>query len=153
MAFETLVMSDIQVEQREQLPTGEYVFQLLPTAEIRINKYNGMQELNMSAAVAEGDHKGRRVFWNYPDPDPVDENGTPLKPLKWSAQAMKKLEVVLGEDSQEGETPKDYFNRVASSGNARFSALYGPNQKKPYIPQGSDVPRNELQIFSVKAAA
>jgi hypothetical protein len=132
------------------LAAGDYVFQLLPTAEYRTNKYNGVEELNLSASVAEGDSKGRRIFWNYPDPTSLNKEG---KPLSWSGQAMKKLEVTLGEDSLPGESTKDYFNRVAATGNARFTGSWGPNAKKPYTPAGSDTPRNELNVFSVKPAA
>jgi hypothetical protein len=150
MSFEQVVLSDIQVEKTQQAPVGTYVFQLLPTAEVRTNKFTGVEELNLSAAIAEGDYKGRRVFWNYPDPATVGQDG---KPFSWSAQAMKKLEVVLGEDAVEGESAKDYFNRVAASGNARFTGYFGPNAKKPYTPAGADEPRNELNIFSIKPSA
>jgi len=150
MSFETVILADIQLEKTQQPPVGTYVFQLLPTAEVRNNKFTQVQELNLSAAIAEGDFKGRRVFWNYPDPSTVGQDG---KTFAWSAQAMKKLEHVLGIDALEGESSVDYFNRAAASGNARFSAYFGPNAKKPYTPAGADEPRNELNIFTVKPAA
>ena len=150
MGFETVILADVKLEKTKQPPTGTYIFQLLPTAEVRPNKFTGVEELNLSAAIAEGDFSGRRVFWTYPDPSSLGKDG---KPLTWSTQAMKKLEVVLGIDSNEGESSRDYFNRAASTGNARFSAYFGPNAKHPYTPVGADEPNNELNIFSVKPSA
>jgi hypothetical protein len=151
MSFETLSLADVQMEDRkfEQIPVGKYVFQLLPTAEVKVNKF-GTEELHLSASVADGDYKGRRVFWKYLDPASLNKDG---KPNAWAAQAMKKLEHVIGVDSEVGETPLDYFNRVAQTGNAVFAANYAPNRKKPYIPEGQTEARNELDYFSVEAAA
>ena len=147
MGFETVSMSDIKIEKPAPLPIGDYVFQLLPGSEFRTNKYNGLEELNCSAAVADGDFAGRRVFWNYPDPTAVSKTG---KPLTWSAQAMKKLEIALGTDSLPNENPKDYFNRVATAAHNRFSAKLAAGN---YTAPGETEPRVEFQIFSVGPAA
>jgi hypothetical protein len=136
---------------------------LLPTAEVRVNKFTQAEELNLSASIAEGDFAGRRVFWTYPDPSSVSKNG---KPFTWSAQAMKKLEISLGLDAFEGESLVDFFNRAANSNSNRFGAALIPETRKdtvegsetygeyiPYVRPGETEPRAVFSIFSVKAAA
>jgi len=145
MGFETVIASDVKLE-KIQVPAGEYVFQLSPGAEERVNKYNGITELNLSAAVAEGEQAGKRVFWTYPDPTAIGKNSG--KPLAFSAQAMKKLEIALGIDSNPGETFPEYFRRVAG---ARFGATLAT---QTYVKDGVEVVSDpKFQIFSVKAAA
>jgi len=146
MGFENVTLADIQLDKPSALPFGEYVFDLLPGTEVRVNKFGG-EELNVSAAVVEGDYKGRRVFWNYPDPTSVSKEG---KPKTWSGQAMKKLEIALGIDSLPGEASKDYFNRVAMNGQGRFAASIVPENK---IRAGETEPRPTFGIFTVKPAA
>jgi hypothetical protein len=134
----------------EPLPEGTFIFQLVPGgAKYRTKDFNGVSltDINASAAIAEGDLKGRRVFFAYPDPKGTNKEG---KPKTWSKQVFKKLSVVLGEDLQEGEDPVEYLNRVASSGTGRFTAKL---QKGTYIPTGATEPRVELNLFSVAPAA
>jgi hypothetical protein len=152
LGFETVNLSDVELQKPVPLSLGDYTFQLLPGAETAANKFNGIEELTLSAAVAEGDDSGKRVFWRYPDPTAVSKpkDGSAGKPLTWSAQAMKKLEIALGVDSLPGENPKDYFNRVATSGNARFGASMIPGRN---IRQGETEPRPEFGVFTVKPAA
>lgn len=140
-------LSDIQLEKSgfAPLPEGDFTFQLVPGAQYR--ERNGFTELNLSASIAEGELAGRRVFFSYPDPSSTNAEG---KPKTWSKQALKKLQVVLGEEPLEGEDAVEYFNRISSSGVARFGAKL---QKGNYIPQGQTEPRVELGLFSVKPAA
>lgn len=140
-------MSDVEIEKPAPLPLGTYVFQLLPGAEYRQNKFNGLEELNVSAAVAEGDHSGRRIFFSYPDPTATSSKG---KSLAWSAQALKKLEIALGQDALPGEDPQTYLNRVSANGNARFTGTVSPSK---YIKEGETEPRPEFNVFSVSPAA
>lgn len=159
MPFVDIRLSDVELEKPAPIPVGTYVFQLRPGAAWKVNKYNQINELNLSASVAEGDFAGRVVFWKYPDPTGDAENNVPAKP--WSAQAMKKLEIALGVDSLEGEGAAEYFNRVALNGIARFSATMNAETRKnkqtgeyePYIREGNTEPVAVFGIFSVGAAA
>jgi hypothetical protein len=158
MPFVDVKLADVELEKPEPVKAGKYVFQLNPGAQLRINKFNGIEELNVSASIAEGDYAGRRVFWNYPDPTAVSKTG---KPMTWSSQAMKKLELALGADSLPGENTVEYFNRAASNGAARFGASLVEETRKdvatgeyvPYIRTGETEPRAVFSIFSVVPAA
>lgn len=146
MGFETVLASEVKIE-RNIPPVGKYVFQLAPGAEERPNKFNGVMELNLSATVAEGDHQGKRVFWTYPDPTALNKQG---KPLAFSAQAMKKLELAIGVDALEGETFPEYFRRVGAQ-SVRFGAEMQANK---YIKDGKEIDGDpRFGIFTVEAAA
>ena len=157
MSFVELRLDEVKIEKPKQVPAGDYTWQLLPVAQVRINKYTEQEELNLSAAIAEGDYAGRREFWNYPDPTQVSKKG---KSLAWSAQAMKKLELALGLDALPGESAVDFFNRAAQSGANRFGASLVDETRKdpatnkyvPFIHTGETEPRTVLSIFSVHAA-
>ena len=145
-------LSDIQIEkgQFSPIPAGEYTFQLVPGASFRTRQFpdgNSVTELNVQAAIAEGEMKGRRVFFNYPDPASTNRDG---KPKTWSKQALKKLEITLGVDAFEDEAPDTYLNRVATSGVARFA---GTLQAGKYIKPGNTEAEAELNLWSVKPAA
>ena len=159
--WENVLWNEVEAAQNqgfEPLPEGTFVFQLVPGgAKYRSKTFQqvvdgtpteiSLTDINASAAIAEGDLKGRRVFFAYPDPKGTNKEG---KPKAWSKQVFKKLSVVLGEDLQEGEDPVSYLNRVASSGTGRFTAKL---QKGNYTPQGATEPRVELNLFSVAPAA
>jgi len=159
MGFVDLKLQDVKLEKPAGPPAGKYVFQLVPTAELRTNKFTGNEELNLSASIAEGDYAGRRVFWTYPDPATIGTNSG--KPFTWSAQAMKKLQISLGLDMYDEESLVDYFNRAAMSDNNRFGGALVPETRKnketgeyePYIRNGNTEPVNVFSIFSVHAAA
>lgn len=147
MPFVDVKLSDVEIEKPSPVPVGTYKFQLLPGAEYRTNKFNGLEELNVSAAVVEGEHQGRRIFFSYPDPTATSSKG---KSLAWSAQALKKLEIALGIEALPGEDPQTYINRAASNGNARFTGTVSPSK---YIKEGETEPRPEFNVFSVAPAA
>src|SRR5271154_6142889 len=119
MSFETLTLADVKLEKPAPVPAGQYVFQLQPGSAVRENPFTHVTELNVRFDVAEGEYAGRPVFQAYPDPETLDKNG---KPMSWSAQALKKLEIALGVDSLPGENTQDYLNRVALNGDARIIA-------------------------------
>lgn len=158
MPFVDLRLDEVKIEKPAAVPAGDYTWQLLPGALYRINKFNEIEELNVSAAVAEGEYAGRRAFWNYPDPTAVSKTG---KPMTWSAQALKKLELALGVDVLPGEDVVAYLNRVANSNNNRFGGALVEETRKdatsgeyvPFIRTGETVPRTVFSIFSVHAAA
>ena len=159
MGFVDIKLSDVKLEKPAGPPAGKYVFQLMPGAEVRVNKFTGSEELNLSASITEGEFAGRRVFWTYPDPQAVGKNSG--KPFTWSLQAMKKLEISLGLDAFDGESYTDYFNRAAQSNNNRFGGSLVPETRKdketgeyvPFIRTGETEPKNVFSIFTVHAAA
>lgn len=151
MGFIEVKLDEVQLEQKDfSVPAGTYVFQVRPGAEVRTNKFTGIEELNLGFTIAEGDLAGRVVWQSYPDPSAITQKGKNAgKPMTWSAQALKKLSVVLGIDPLPGENSVDYFNRVALD-NARFT---GKMQAGNYIPEGDTEPKVEFAIFDVKPAA
>lgn len=150
MGFNEVILADIELEKGPAAVTpGAYVLSLLPGAQIRVNEYRGgEEELNLSFAIAEGEYSGRRLFASFPDPTAIATKGKNAgKPKTWSKQAMKKLQVSLGYDPNPGETPVDYFNRVAEGGNARVTATI-----TNYTAEGKE-PKAEISLFSFGPAA
>lgn len=152
MGFNEVILADIELEAGPSpIPVGSYVFQLDPGAKYQVNQNSGEESLNLGFTVAEGDLAGRKTWVNYPDPTAITANGKNAgKPKTWSKQAMKKLQVALGHDPLPGETPADYFNRIAVGGNARITAQMAPGK---FIKEGATEPRVEFNIFSVGPAA
>lgn len=153
MPFVEVALADVEIEKPQALPLGDYTWQVQPGAEYRESKYakdntgQPLQELNVRFDIADGDFAGRVMFVHYPDPTAISEKG---KSLKWSAQALKKLEIALGTDALPGEDPARYLNRVATSGSNRFGASIVPGR---YIKQGATEAEPEFGIFSVHPAA
>lgn len=152
MGFETLVLADVKIEKPSPVPAGKgYVFQLQPGASYRENPYNKIQELNVRFDVTEGEFAGRPVFVSYPDPSALNKAG---KPMSWSAQALKKLEVSLGTDSLPGEDPATYLNRVALNSHARITADILPGKSYKDTKTGEDKEGDpQFGIFTVSPAA
>jgi hypothetical protein len=146
MAFIDVVVADIELESNG-LGAGKYVFDLNPGAAYRTNKFNGQEELKLSATVAEGDSKGRVTFWEYPDPTSESKNG---KSMAWSAQAIKKLQVALGVDALPGEDPATYFGRVANDSAGRFS---GEIIEETFEKNGVKQTKTKFSVFKVGPAA
>lgn len=130
LPWESIKLADISATDFPEIPTGTYTFSLLPGASTRINKFQ-TEELVVSAAITDGPEAGRRVFLQYPDPESV--NSETGKKATWSAQALKKLEIALGIDQAEGETPVEFLNRVAGNGHSTFQLTIGPNPKNGKI--------------------
>jgi hypothetical protein len=151
MPFTDVKLSDVELEKPASIPIGTYKFKLQPGAQTRVNKFNGVEELNVRFDVAEGEYAGRPVFVNYPDPTAIQQKGKNAgKPMAFSAQALKRLEIALGEDSLPGEDPQTYLNRVATSGNSFITAQM---VDASYVKNGATVPKFEFGIFTVGAAA
>lgn len=149
MGFVDVKLADVELEKPQPIPAGTYVFSVVPGAQYRVNQYNKLEELNVSFAVTEGDLAGRRVFATYPDPAAVNpKNG---KPMAWSAQALKKLEMALGIDSLPGEDPATYLNRAAIGGNARVTATI--SERTYQDKNGVTKTQADFNLFSVTAAA
>jgi len=145
MGWESVSLSDTKIERPAPVPAGKgYVFTLQPGASIRINPYNGIEELNVRFDVTEGEYAGRPMFATYPDPTAVTKSG---KSLAWSAQALKKLEISLGVDALPGENPSGYLNRVALNGNARITADVIPG--KVYKDSKTNEEKTEDPFFGI----
>jgi hypothetical protein len=152
MGFETLVLADVKLEKPVPVPAGQgYVFQLQPGAEYRLNPFTKVEELNVRFDVAEGEFAGRPVFVAYPDPTTLNKQG---KPMSWSAQALKKLEVSLGTDALPGEDTATYLNRVALNGHARITADIQPGNEYTDNKTGEKKTGDpRFAIFTVSPAA
>jgi hypothetical protein len=151
MGWETVSLADTQIEKPAAVPAGTYVFTLQPGASYRQNPYNNVQELNVRFDVTEGEFAGRPVFVSYPDPTALNREG---KPMSWSAQALKKLEISLGQDALPGEDTAAYLNRIATNGNARVVAPLLPG--KTYTDKKTGLEKVEAPkfgIFDVQPAA
>ena len=151
MGWETVSLADTKIEKPAPVPAGNYIFTLQPGASYRQNPYNNITELNVRFDVSEGDFAGRPVFVSYPDPTAVNKEG---KPMTWSAQALKKLEISLGQDALPGEDTAAYLNRIALNGNARITAPLLPG--KTYTDKKTGLERVEdpkFGIFQVEPAA
>jgi hypothetical protein len=112
---------------------GEYTFELLPGA--RFSDFDA-NRVEGSAAIAEGEFAGRKLFFSYPDPAKQE----------WSPRVFKRLVESLGMDIQPGQTPVQYLNEAAG---LRFKAAVkhraGGDEGAPK--------RADLDIFHVKPAA
>jgi len=125
--------------QVELLPPGTYTFEVSPGA-----KFNDKGTLLASARVAtEGEFKGKPVFFSYPDPESVSAGG---KVNSWSAVALKRLEMAVGVDFNDGETPDVYLNRIAGQ---RFTGVVTHSPTNDEYP----TPRVNLNLFNLKPAA
>lgn len=148
MAWQDVKLSEVKPESGyPAFEQGEFTFALNPGAATRINNF-GTEELVLSATAVEGPNTGQRIFLQYPDPNSVnDKTG---KKATWSAQALKKLEIALGVEQEENETPVAFLNRVASNGHSHFKITMGPSNK---VRNGETEPRVEPKLFSVGPAA
>ena len=151
MAFVDVKLSDVELEKLASIPQGTYTFKLQPGAAYQTNKFNNVQELNVRFDVSEGDYAGRPVFVRYPDPTAIIQKGKNAgKPMSFSAQALKRLEIALGEDALPGEDTATYLNRVATSGN---TLITGTMIDASYEKDGKKVEKVEFGIFTVGPAA
>jgi hypothetical protein len=147
MPFVDVKLADVELEKPSPVPLGQYIFQLQPGAEYRINPFNNIQELNVRFDVVDGEYAGRPTFVTYPDPTATSKGG---KSLKFSAQALKRLEIALGTDALPGEDSATYLNRVAMSAHARITASI---IDASYEKDGVTVPKVQFGIFTVAPAA
>lgn len=140
MAWTDVNLKDVVVEKPDfpEIPLGTYTFELLPGA--KMDDYNGVSV--SAAVVTEGESRGRRAFFSFPDPTSLSQAG---KPKSWSIQALKKFEVALGVEANDGESPTEYLNRAAGT-------RFGAEIKLSTRTKQDGSPRHELNIFSFTAA-
>lgn len=148
MSWNDVKLAEVEsTNEFPNIPVGTYKFNLLPGAKLRVNNFD-VEELVAAAAIAEGPFAGRYAWLQYPDPTSI--NTKTGKTAAWSAQALKKLEIALGIEQNDGETPVEYLNRVASNGHASFNMDFGPSKN---IRTGETEPRIEIKLFTASPAA
>ena len=130
MSWSTINLKEINASDLNLVPDGTYTFLLNPGA-----AYNERGGINASATIeSEGDVRGKKVLFSYPDP----------AEYAWSAPALKRLALATGNDVEEGEDPVAFLNRIAGS---HFSTKIVNKDDK------TGVKRSNLQTMSVKPAA
>lgn len=137
MSWASINLKEVNPNQLELVADGVYTFELNSGA-----KYNEAGAILASASiVSEGDFRGKRMLFSYPDPESLDSTG---KPQTWSAVALKRLEVATGHDVEEGEDKVSFLNRIAGS---KFIATVKTKEDK------NGTKRSNIQTLNVKAAA
>lgn len=136
MSWENINLKEISTQEFDLVPTGVYTFEVLPGA-----KYNEQGALIGSLAISsDGEFKGRRMFYSFPDPESTSSKG---KVQSWSGVALKRFEQATGVDANDGESKPDYMNRVA-----------GNRIQYPVIVKEDETgtKRANLQLLNVKPA-
>lgn len=129
MSWQNLNLKEINPSDLNLVADGTYVFQLNSGA-----KYNEFGGIYASATIqSDGEFRGKRVAFSYPNPDEYS----------WSAPALKRLAVVTGQDVEDNEDPVTFLNRIAGS---TFSGKIVNKDDK------TGVKRSNLQTMSVKPA-
>jgi len=128
--WQNINLKEINASDLNLVADGVYSFQLNPGAQ-----YNNYGGIFLSATIqSDGEFKGKRMSFSYPDPAEYN----------WAAPALKRLFVVTGNDVEEGEDPVAALNRIAG---ATFSAKVVNKDDK------TGTKRSNLQTMSVKPAA
>lgn len=137
MSWTNINLKEVNPNLLDLVAPGTYTFSLNSGA-----KYNDRGAILASATIeSDGDFRGKRMLFSYPDPESVSQDG---KVQSWSAVAFKRLEIAVGTDINEGEDHVEYLNRVAGS---KFSA--GVTVKEDATGQK----RSNIQLLNVKPAA
>jgi hypothetical protein len=130
MSWQNINLKEVNASDLNLVADGVYSFTLNPGA-----KYNEYGGIFLSAAItSDGEFKGKRVSFSYPNPEEYN----------WAAPALKRLFVVTGNETEENEDPVAALNRIAG---AIFSAKIVNKDDK------TGTKRSNLQTMSVKVAA
>ena len=136
MSWSSINLREVNPAQLDLVAPGTYVFAINAGA-----KYNERGAVLASATIeSDGDFKGKRMLFSYPDPESVSSEG---KVQGWSSVAFKRLSIAVGQDIEEGEDPVAYLNRIAGS---KFAA--GVTVKETDTGK-----RSNIQLLNVKPAA
>lgn len=123
----------------EPLPEQTFKFQVLGASKGKFDE----DEIQVKAAVADGEFTGRLQYVRYPSPAKFD----------WSPRVLKRLVQAIGiplEDS-EAHDPVAYFNRVAGDANGAFFMAPMKARNKTDA-NGNTVPVSEVDIFRTTSA-
>ena len=124
------------------IPEGTYLFSLLAGA--RFNQWNPAK-LDVGAKIAEGELKGRVVYFSYGDPDKVPSMYGAFKRLE------KALSASTGVAILENQSPVDYLNQPEVVGGLFVADIR--HRVKPAKEEGApSTTVADLAIFKVKAA-
>lgn len=130
MTWQTINLREVNASDLNLVADGTYTFQLNPGA-----KYNEFGGIYASATIqSDGEFKGKRVSFSYPNPDEY----------AWAAPALKRLGIATGNDAEDNEDPVAFLNRISGS---LFSTKIVNKDDK------TGVKRSNLQTMSVKPAA
>jgi hypothetical protein len=130
LGWQQLNLKEINASDLNLVADGTYTFQLNNGS-----KYNEFGGIYASATItSDGEFKGKRVSFSYPNPDEYP----------WAGPALKRLAIATGNDVEEGEDAVTFLNRIAGS---LFSTKIVNKDDK------NGVKRSNLQTMSVKVAA
>ncbi len=130
MTWQQINLKEVNPSDLNLVADGVYSFNLNPGAQ-----YNDFGGIFLSATItSDGEFKGKRVSFSYPNPDEYN----------WAGPALKRLFVVTGNDVEDNEDPVAALNRIAG---ATFSAKIVNKDDK------TGTKRSNLQTMSVKPAA
>jgi hypothetical protein len=123
----------------QPIPTGEY------TVAIQGAAYNDRDpnRIDVTGVILEGDSAGRKLFFNYPDPQ--------VPKTAWSQKAFKILLSSLGAESLPGEDAVELLNRTVQTGDGRVSLSVVTG--RTYTNQaGVEKTATDVQLYSVRPA-
>ena len=132
MSWTNINLKEINASDLNLVADGVYSFTLNPGAQ-----YNDFGGIFLTATItSDGEFKGKRVSFSYPNPEEYN----------WSTPALKRLFVVTGTDEtlEDNEDPVAALNRISGS---TFSAKIVNKEDK------TGTKRSNLQTMSVKPAA
>jgi hypothetical protein len=130
MGWQQLNLKEINASDLNLVADGTYTFSLNSGA-----KYNDFGGIYASATItSDGEFKGKRVSFSYPNPEEYP----------WAGPALKRLAVVTGQEVEDNEDPVAFLNRIA--GNPFSAKIVNKDDK-------TGVKRSNLQTMSVKVAA
>lgn len=130
MSWQNLNLKEINASDLNLVADGTYNFQL--NAGAKYNEFGGI--FASATIVSDGEFKGKRVSFSYPNPDEYN----------WSAPALKRLVIATGNEVEENEDPVEVLNRI--SGSLFATKIVNKDDK-------TGVKRSNLQTMSVKPAA
>lgn len=118
----------------EQLPVSEALNFVVTGA--KPNKFD-VDKVDVFAKVFDGEYRGRKTIFSYPDPAKQD----------WSTGIFVRLAKSMGIPINKGESPVEYIQRAATEG-GKFTA---PVKSRTVEVDGLEVDKHEIQIFKVKS--
>lgn len=123
----------------EPLPEQTFKFQVLGASKGKFDE----EEIQVKAAVAEGEFTGRIQYVRYPSPARFD----------WSPRVLKRLVQAIGVplENSEAHDPVAYFNRIAGDPNGAFFLAPMKHRSKT-DKDGNTVPVSEVDIFKTSPA-
>ena len=142
MGWEQVNVADIQVSDEktsfEPLPNGTYVLQVLSAEPGKFREGS----VNITTSVTdEGEHLGRRVFIDLPNPDEQ----------KWAPEVLARMIKAMGASMAPYADPVTTLNSIAQNGHSKFTAdVYVREFTRN---DGSQGKQNRVNYKSIRPAA